>query len=288
MSSKREQLLVDLRRIQENGYQVTEGEKAQDYVPLMLQYIGDNDSELRDDLIYSTFYEWIFEREYFNKEELLKILITLMDENHLFYNIGNDEDDTVLTRSFSALNMVLILYYHMENPFLEYDMFMKTKNNLIKYYQTEKDLRGHLGESGWAHVAAHGADAMDVLVQSKECDESIVQEILDAIKKVFYNEKYLLCNEEDERITRVVFRIIKENMISNQLISDWIEGLSECCDWERKRNQYVARVNTKNFIRCLYFKLMHFDNSLDIVNTVFKVEERLNRFLELDKELLKK
>lgn len=288
MSNKREQLLLDLRRIQGNEFQITQGEKVWDYVPLMLQYIGDNDSELRDDLIYSTFYEWMFERKYFSKEELLKILITLMDENHLFYNMGNDEDDTVLTRSFSVLNIVLILYYHMENPFLEYDMVMKTKENLIKYYKTEKDLRGYLGEMGWAHVAAHGADAMDVLVQSKECDDIIIREILDAIKKVLYNEKYLLCNEEDERITRVVFRIIRENMISNQLFSDWIEGLGECCDWERKRSQYVARVNTKNFIRCLYFKLMHYDSSLDIINTVFKVEERLNRFLELDKELLNK
>ncbi len=288
MSNKKEQLLEDLRRIQENGFQISKGEKVWDYVPLMMQYIGDSDPELRDDLIYSTFCEWIFEREYFDKEELLKILTILMDENHLFYNIGNDEDDTVLTRSFSVLNIALILYYHMENPFLEYDMVVKTKENLIRYYQTEKDLRGYLGEMGWAHVAAHGADAFDALVQSKECDEIIVQEILGAIKNVLYNPKHLLCNEEDERITRVVFRIIKENMIPKQLINKWIEGLSECCDWERKRNQYVARVNTKNFTRCLYFKLMHYDRSLDIINTVFKVEEKLNRFLELDKELLQK
>lgn len=288
MSNEREQLLLDLKRIGENEYELSEGEKAWDYVPSMLKYIGDTDSELRDDLIYSTFCEWIFEKEYISKEELRRILSVLIDENHLFYNIGNDGDDTVLTRSFSVLNIAMMLCYHREENLLEYDMLMNIKDNLIRYYESEKDFRGYLGEKGWAHAAAHGADVMDELVQCKECNEEVYNEILGAVKKVLYNPKHFFSNEEDERITRSIFRIIKENKMSYESISNWIEGLSECCDWERNRSQYVARVNTKNFIRCLYFKLMHYDNSLDIINTVFKVEERLNRFLEVDEELLSK
>lgn len=288
MQIEKEQLKLDLLRIEKNQYELAEGETVSDYIPLMLQYIGDIDSELRDDLIYNTLCEWICEKEYFSEEELVHMLSILMDDKHLFYHIGNDEDDTVFTRTFSVLAIVLILSEHRKKPFIEYHLFIKTKNNLIKYYQEEKDLLGFSNQKGWAHGAAHGADAMDELVQCEESDEAVCKEMLEAIQKVLFNGKYNFCNEEDERITRVIMRIIKENCMSYENLSNWIEGLAQCCDWEKDRNQYVTRINTKNFIRCLYFKLMHYDNTLSIINTIFKVEEKLNRFLLVDEELLQK
>lgn len=288
MPGEKEQLKSDLQRIQKNHYELAEGESVYDYMPLMLQYIGDTDAELRDDLIYAAFCEWICEKKYFNEDELVRILLILMDENHLFYHIGSDEDDTVFTRTFSVLAVVLVLFEHRKKPFLGYDLFMKTKDNLIRYYQKEKDLRGFLGEKGWAHGAAHGADAMDELVQCEESDEEVYLEVLGAIKRVLFNGKYSFCNEEDERIARVILRIIKVNHMSFESLNNWIEGLSECCHLPKDRKQYVTRVNTKNFIRCLYFKLMHYDSTLEIIKTIFKVEESLNRFLIVDRELLEK
>lgn len=286
MQSEKTQLKLSLQKIQKNEYELTEEEKVNDYIPLMLKYIGDIDSELRDDLIYATFCEWICEEKYLNKDDLIHILLVSMDENHLFYHIGNDEDNTVFTRTFSALVVVLILFEHRKNPFLEYNLFIKTKDNLILYYQEEKDLSGFIGKAGWAHGAAHGADAMDELVQCKESDEAVYQEVLGAIQKVLFNGKYNFCNEEDERIARVILRIIKGNYMSYNSLSNWIEGLSQCCDWEKDRKQYITRINTKNFIRCIYFKLIHYDNTLDIIKIIFKVEEKLNRFLIVDRELL--
>lgn len=283
--SKKEQLLWDLSRIRNNKYNLAEGESISVYTNLMLQYIGDIDPGLRDDLIYTTFCEWICEKEYFKGEELTSMLNILTDENHLFYHIGNDGDDTVFTRTFSILVVVLILSQHRKKSILNYDMFVKIKNDLIRYYMEEMDFRGYTDEYGWAHGAAHGADAMDELIQCKESDDTIYQEVLDAIQKVLHNEKYLLCNEEDERITRVVYRMIKRNLVPYHVINDWIDELSHCCDWERTRSQYIARVNTKNFVRCLYFKLMHNQNAIDISNTLFNIEARLNRFLLVDKNI---
>lgn len=286
MQSEKEQLKLDLQRIQKNKYELTGEENVRDYIPLMLKYIGDIDSELRDDLIYAAFYEWICEKKYLSEDDLIHILLVSMDEKHLFYHIGNDEDNTVFTRTFSVLVVVLILFEHRKNPFLEHDLFIKTKDNLIRYYEEEKDLRGYIEKAGWAHGAAHGADAMDELVQCKESDEAVYEKILRAIQKVLFNGKYTFCNEEDERIARVIFRIIKGNYISYHFLCNWFEGLCQCCDWEKDRKQYVTRINTKNFIRCVYFKLMHYDSTLDIIKIIFKAEEKLNRFLIVDKELL--
>lgn len=286
MNNKREQLILDLKKIQENQYKVAEGQNSWEYIFPMLAYIGDVDPKLRDDLIYNTFYEWLDVLELFTEEQIKYILSILMDKEHLFYQIGSDGNDSVFTRTFSMLVVVQVLNRHRKKAFLSDDEFTDIKNKLIEYYTSEKDLRGYVEKLGWAHAAAHGADVMDELVQCKECNEDIIKEILIAFKKILYNGKYIFHNEEDERISRVVFRVMKGSLLSKQTIINWLEELNECTKWQSDRMQYVARVNTKNFIRCLYFKIMYYDSELDIINVLFNVEEKLNRFLKIDKELI--
>ncbi len=286
LNNKKEQLTIELRKIQRNQYRIVDAQKQWACLLLMLDHIGDTDSELRDDLIYNTLCEWIEIQACFNEEQLRYILSVLMDEEHLFCQIGSDDSDSVFTRTFSVLGVVLILNRHREKAFLSMDEFMELKNKLIAYYTSEIDLRGYIQELGWAHGAAHGADVMDELVQCSESSEDVIQEILNAFKKIMYNGKYIFYNEEDERISRVVFRIIKGCHLSKQAIIRWLEELSECTEWQSERRQYVARVNAKNFARCLYFKIMHDESILDITDVLFKVEEKLNSFLQLDKELI--
>ncbi|MDF2545474.1 MAG: hypothetical protein K0R93_372 [Anaerosolibacter sp.] len=281
--AEKEQLILDLRRIAENNYELSAGEEPRTYISRMFKYIGDPDPELRDDLIYSTFYMWIGEKEFFSEAEQKDMLDTLISENYLLYRFGNMGDETVFTRTFSILVIVLILARHRKKSFLSMDSFLKVKNTLIRYYQEERDLRGYIEDYGWAHGAAHGADAMDELAQCEESDEVILQEVLGAMQKVLYNEKFLLSNEEDERMARVVYRMIKTNRISREMITQWIEGLSQCCEWERTRSQYIARVNTKNFVRCLYFKLLHNEIPGYYPDILCRVEAMLNRFFEVDK-----
>ena len=286
MYNKRVQLKLELRKIQGNQYMVTEGKDPWDYVLQMLDHIGDIDSELRDDFIYNTFSDWIEMKEFFNEEQLRYILSILMDQEHLFYQIGSDGNDSVFTRTFSALVLVLVLIRHRKNALLSVDEFTDIKNKLIEYYTSEKDLRGYIQKSGWAHAAAHGADVMDELIQCRECNEDMIKEILHAFKKILHNGMYILHNEEDERICRVVFRIMKGNLLPSQTIVNWLEELSEFVEWQSDRMQYIARVNSKNFIRCLYFKTMHYDSESDLINVILNVEEKLNRYLKIDKELI--
>lgn len=282
----KEQLKKELNRIKRNSYMPDEGDSIPEYAEAMLQHIGDPDPELRDDLIYEILCEWICEKEFFSDDELRSMLGILVDENHLFHCIGNEGDESVFTRTFSILVVVLILIRHRKNAFLDYPLFIETKTKIIKYYLEEKDLRGYTDEHGWAHGAAHGADALDELVQCRECEEEILQEILDSIRKVLYNGKYSFCNEEDERITRVVFRMIRlHGATSSRMIGEWLNGLDQCCEWEKTHTQRIARTNAKNFIRCLYFKLLHNRTSPDLIDILLHTEERLNRFLQIDKDM---
>ncbi|MGG2014995.1 DUF2785 domain-containing protein [Bacillus sp. S10(2024)] len=286
MNVEREKLIVDLKRIAEDNYHLNSAEEAMSFARLMLQYIGDTDPILRDDLIYSTFYQWICEKQYFSNEELNEIVDTLIDEKHLFFHIGNEGDDTVFTRTFSALLMEVFLYWNRNNTYLSMDKFIKIKDSIIRYYNEEKDLRGYLDVKGWAHGAAHGADAMCELVHSKESDENTRLKVLDSLQRVLSNGKYILSNEEDERMTRVVFLIAVKALLPKESICQWIEGLEKGISSEYSREQYIARINTKNFIRCLYFSLMHQQDTKDITDLLFETEEKLNKFIRIDKILV--
>ncbi|WP_419886747.1 DUF2785 domain-containing protein [Paenibacillus sp. B-A-8] len=281
MNDIREQLIIDLQRIEENDYELRSGEKIRDYVKLMLEYIGDPQPELRDDLIYSTFYKWMNEKKWFSDAELRELLLILLDEQHLFYHIGSKEDQAVFTRTFSVLVVALILQRHREKAFLDSAEFTNVKEALIRYYEEEQDLRGFMQEEGWAHAAAHGADALDELVLCLESDAAIREEVLAVIQRMLYNDhQYIFSDEEDERMATIVATIIDHHLLPQQSIVDWVSSLEQCGGWPRSRNKYVARVNTKNFLRSLYFRLLPTMKNQDMVNALLKSEMKLNEFTQ--------
>ncbi|OMC75121.1 hypothetical protein BK121_03700 [Paenibacillus odorifer] len=279
MINSREQLMIDLQRIEENDYELRSGEDIKDYVKLMLEHIGDPEPVLRDELIYSTFYKWINEKRWFNDAELRELLWILLDEQHLFYHIGNKEDLTVYTRTFSVLVVALILQRHREKVILDSSEFIKVKQGLIRYYEEERDLRGYMEKEGWAHAAAHGADALDELVLCSESDAAVREEVLAVIQKMLYNDQYIFRDEDDERIATIIVTIIDHHLLPQQSITDWILNLAQCGSWPRSHSQYVNRINTKNFLRSLYFRLLLTEKNMDIVDVLLKTEKNLNEFV---------
>ncbi|MEK3746903.1 DUF2785 domain-containing protein [Paenibacillus sp. FSL E2-8871] len=280
LNDNREQLIIDLQRIEENDYELRSGEQLRDYVKLMLEYIGDPQPKLRDDLIYSTFYKWVNEKQWFSDAELRELLLILLDEQHLFYHIGSKEDQAVFTRTFSVLIVALILQRHREQAFLDSAEFTNVKEALIRYYEEEQDLRGFMPEEGWAHAAAHGADALDELVLCSESDAAIREEVLAVIQRMLYNDQHIFSDEEDERIATIVATMIDHHLLPQQSIVDWIRNLEQCGGWPRSRGQYVARVNTKNFVRSLYFRLLPLKNNPAMVEVLLKAEMNLNEFTQ--------
>lgn len=274
----REQLLLDLRRIAKNNYFLAEGESAEQYIEPMLKYIGDTDAELRDELIYETLCDWIGDKAYVQDDRLRQLLDVLLDNDHLMYHLGNDGDSTVLTRSFSALAIVIILAEHRKRNILTADQFRHVKEAIIQYLMHENDFRGYVPGYGWAHAAAHGADMLEELVQCKESDPAVIWEILICMKRILHNGRHLLCHEEDERLVRAVYWVFKLHAPFQVHLRTWLEDLTDLKGIEDQRMQYIARVNTKNFVRCFYFRLFHFGITDGIVTQLTDMEKKLNRF----------
>lgn len=276
--SERERLLLDLRRIAGNGYLLEKGEDAQEYLNLMLRHIGDTDAELRDTLIYETFCQWISEKARLSDDALRRILAVLLDHDHLFCHMGNDGDSTVLTRSFSVLAVVQILAEHRKRAILDRELFEQTKNAIVRYCAQEMDLRGYQPDFGWAHAAAHGADALEELVQCRECDAAAIREILACMKRMMQNGRYLLCHEEDERLVRAAHHMLSGPAAFRALLRAFMKDVAAYAGADDPRMQYIARVNTKNFVRSFYFRLLHANTEEDFRALLADVEKQMNRF----------
>lgn len=281
MYNEKEQLKANLIRIKENEYNLVNGENINDYVNLMLKYIGDNDPEVRDELIYTTFVNWIEEKGYFTDEELETLLNTILSKDFAFYNIGSEDDDSVLRRSFSILLVNPILCVHLDKEFLDEEMILKTKDCLIKYLNEEKDLRGYDKEKGWLHAIAHVADGIHALINCKGITEDICKDIMGTIENKLLEGREVFNAEEDERlITIIYYDIISDNLLSNKYICNWIDGLSKVVEIEDRRTRFMARTNVKNFIRSLYFRLLHLENNEEISKAIIDLEKKINLYLD--------
>lgn len=280
MYNEKEQLKLSLRRIRDNEYNLGEHENINDYVNLMLKYIGDNDPELRDELIYTTFANWIEEESYFTSEELKSLLNTILSDEFIFYKIGSDDDDSVLRRSFSILLVDPILCRHLDKNFLDEEMILRTKDCLLRFFSEEKDLRGYDKEKGWVHTIAHAADGVHALINCKGINEDIYKEIMTAIENKMLEGKEIFSSEEDERIVVIIYNdIISDKLLSEQYMCNWIEGLSKFVEIKDRMTRFRAKVNIKNLIRSLYFRLLHLGNNYEISKSIIELEKKLNSYL---------
>ena len=249
------QLEETLQALAQNDFQPSDQDVVSGILPDMLNHIGSTNSTLRDDLIYSAFCAWI--PDHINgPEQLRAILSTVLDDQHLFYRIGEQNTDSVFTRSFSVLLLPLLLSTHRSQPFLTTAEIFEVKEKLLRYIGSEKDRRGFVAGKGWAHAMAHTADALDDLVQCSELGKSDLTEILDVIRGMICITDMGYIFSEEERITTAVIAVIRRRLLSDQEITDWIQGFDACT---KRVNTYpekiIIRTNVKNFLQSLYFRL---------------------------------
>lgn len=89
-------LIKDLEVINQNKYVIYDQKQIELDVESMLEYIGDPDSYLRDDLIYMTFVMWIEVKKYLDEDYLKVLLFKLLSNEFAFYHLGEKDNNTIL------------------------------------------------------------------------------------------------------------------------------------------------------------------------------------------------
>ncbi len=112
---EKQELKELLKSIKENDYKVPEGVNPYELSLKMMDNIRDIDSELRDDLILSNLFTWIYENQLSGKQ-VNELLWIALDEKHILKGLGNI-DDSVFGRTFSSEIVAACIYRHRSDKF---------------------------------------------------------------------------------------------------------------------------------------------------------------------------
>lgn len=266
-----------LKEIKEDNYRIPASLNINEIIMEMMHDIGNTDPELRDKLIYSVMYHWIMNNE-IATDKLKELLAISMDDNHLFFKIGEINTDSVFTRSFSILLIPLILINNRQLKFLSENDIKEVYIKVVDYFIKEKDLRGYVKDQGWAHSVAHAADALDDLAICSEIGHEELLYMLDIIKDKVCINNYVYINEEDERLVTAIISIFNRKLITNEEFCEWIKSFNVLQRTGRYPEDHNLVINVKNLLRSLYFRLIGLDDTEMITGQIKDTLKEISNF----------
>lgn len=230
----------------------------------MLQHIGSTDSELRDELIYSVFFKLIVEKV-LTDAELVAVLETCRDEDHLFHQISGSSTDAVFTRSFSSLVIALVLHQDKIRRFLSGEVLKITFAESLDYMEREQDIRGFVEGKGWAHSIAHGADLLAEAAGHPAFERDGAERCLAVVAGCLFKDGYYM-NEEDDRLIFVLEALLEKGL-SDHRLEQWTAGIFDRLKQYHENDGFSleffrVKTNVLNFAKTLYFRLSFIERSL--------------------------
>jgi uncharacterized protein DUF2785 len=244
--------------IASNDYAVPEGHTLQELTRTLFGYLGSTDPELRDEIAYIVYANWL-KREMFTKEEVCAHVEELLA--NLDKGIGETESDSVFLRTFSVLLLAEIVHNDNKKPLLDKDVIQIILGKGLWHLGAEKDPRGHIPVTGWAHALAHTADLMLVLGKNRHSEKGDLENILQGIaKKLIHSTNWVYIHGEDDRLANAVLMILQRDLVTTGFLQSWLTSLTEP---ERSWNgayveagQAKAFHNSRNFLRGLFLNTL--------------------------------
>lgn len=252
-----------LHSIAENNYELPHDINSYDFAKALLPNLGSPDGELRDELSYMILVSGIIDKGMLTPEQTEALLTIVLDNNHLFYGIGEVNTNSVFMRSFSNLIVAAILFTDARNPTVSAQAVQRIKAALLRYATEERDWRGYVEGKGWAHAMAHLADAFDECAQNSFMTTADRQDILQILRKLAQLPEPLY-HEEDMRLATSAQHIIIGRQVDDTFLNSWLAA----CFVQRDSDvtAWVRATNVKNFLRSLYFLLV-WDNMLPAISS---------------------
>jgi hypothetical protein len=220
------------RKIQQNKYEVPDGQKAFPLAQELSSDLGSTDPELRDDLAYSILAIWIANTALFSTEELN----ALADEwtANLRSGIGETGTDTVLKRSFSALCLASLAKRELRAPFLGTARYRALLERALEYLGEERDLRGFDAIKGWVHATAHTADLLAELADHPQFPKDDQAKVLRAVAQRLSTAGQIFTYGEQDRLANAVAVITGRTDFDRESFQRWLSEMDRIdqATWE--------------------------------------------------------
>jgi hypothetical protein len=192
-------------------YQVPAGQAAAPLAMELAAMVASPDPELRDNFGYEILANWIHRSGRLNAEDL--------DALRKFYvpvalkGLGEREADSVFARSFALLNLKELAAADLKTPYLTQTTFDALFELAVNALSSEKDLRGHVPEKGWAHATAHAADLLRILARNNKFTFAQQTRAIAAIAARIRSAGIVFAWGEDARLAAALASVgIRENL----------------------------------------------------------------------------
>ncbi|EAE2396781.1 DUF2785 domain-containing protein [Listeria monocytogenes] len=247
--------------LKQNNYILPKDPDASnEIIDTMLSYLSSVDSELRDNIAYNIFSEWLVGQDNLTTDQKRRIYNYAVNKNNLLFKINIIDSDAVFQRSFLALIIALLLENNKVHNFLTDNEIRKTLNLLVELLEKEKNTHSFIEEKGWAHCIAHTADALDELIYQRTISEIDVKKIMTAITFFYKTNPNILTGEEDERLSNILITALFEQKINIEEVKNWLNSLSEAIP---NHLPEIPLINIKQFTQTLLIKLTVLNYDVD-------------------------
>ena len=238
-----------------NKYAIPDGHSLEELTTELFSYLGSTDPELRDDIGYMIYANWLKAGLY--SQKVIFEHISLLTKN-LKTGISESNTDTVFLRAFSVLFLAEIIHNDNKDPKLDKKTIDDLLEKALLYLKKEKDPRGYIPIKGWAHALAHTADVLLVLAKNQHTDTGQHLRILNEItEKLTNSSDWVYIHGEDDRLSAAVLTIFQRGLLDINAIQEWLFSFTGA--WEgawTDEEQTRAFFNIRNFLRSLYLQVV--------------------------------
>jgi hypothetical protein len=235
------------------------GETAFGLVSEAVSLLGSPDPEWRDDVGYVVVATCVYGQKRLRPEERRQLVRRL--SANLRRGIGEIGNDSVLLRSFSALDLSVFAALENADPALDEAGYRRLLDDALAYLRDERDLRGFEPRVGWVHATAHTADLLKFLARNPRFAPADRQRLLDAAwEKMTAPGTAVFTHAEDERMAAAVLSVVRRPGFDPAILDPWLARFPalEKQVWSQTPPDPArldASQNARNLLRSLYVAL---------------------------------
>jgi hypothetical protein len=200
---------------------VPAGESAFSLVTQAVGFLASPDTQWRDDVGYGVVEACVYRKRALKPEERRTLIAQLSD--NLRRGLGETGTDSVLLRSFSALDLSILAALENEDPTLDDAAYRRLLDAAFAYLQDERDLRGLEPRVGWIHATAHTADLLKFLARDHRFAKADEARLLDAAwAKMTTPGTPVFTHAEDERLAAAIVSVVRRQDFEPAVLDPWL------------------------------------------------------------------
>ena len=197
------------------------GESAAHLMNEAVSLLGSRDPQWRDDVGYGVVAACVYQSRRLAPAERRTLIHTLT--TNLRRGIGEVGTDSVLVRSFSALDLSVLAALELVDPVLDDSGYRQLLDDAFAYLHDERDLRGLEPGIGWIHATAHTADLLKFLARDRRFTVADQRRLLDAAwAKMTTPGIPVWTHAEEERLADTLRSVLRRTDFDAANLDPWL------------------------------------------------------------------